>query len=181
MKLALSINAKLGKTHVAYLRTHLRRAHALLKPALVEMSLALVGDRAMSDLHLKFMNIAGPTDVLTFPLDDDIRGRTISGEVIVCVPEAKRRSKETDVALRDELLLYALHGMLHLCRFDDRTAADFRKMHRKEDQILKTLGVGAVFHRDGLVAPKFTKKASTRRGLLKTALNPGTSNHRRGK
>ena len=111
------------------------------------MSLALVGDRMMSKLHLQFMNIAGPTDVLTFPLDSDEHGRVISGEVIVCVPEAKRRVSGTSVKLRDELLLYALHGMLHLCGFDDRTAADFKIMHRKEDQILKQLGVGAVFHR----------------------------------
>jgi ssRNA-specific RNase YbeY (16S rRNA maturation enzyme) len=44
-----------------------------------------------------------------------------------------------------ELLLYALHGMLHLCAFDDRTDREFQIMHEREDQILIRLGIGAVF------------------------------------
>jgi hypothetical protein len=43
------------------------------------------------------------------------------------------------------LLLYGLHGMLHLCGFDDRTERAFRAMHAKEDEILTRLGVGPVF------------------------------------
>jgi probable rRNA maturation factor len=42
-------------------------------------------------------------------------------------------------------LLYSLHGMLHLCGFDDRTEPDFRRMHQTEDEILTRLGVGPVF------------------------------------
>ena len=91
------------------------------------------------------MGIAGPTDVLTFPLDLDVRGRPVAGEVVVCVSEARRRAKEHGVPLERELLLYALHGLLHLCGYDDRTDASFRAMHRTEDQILTRLGVGPVF------------------------------------
>jgi hypothetical protein len=47
--------------------------------------------------------------------------------------------------VRDELLLYAVHGMLHLCGYDDRTDRDFAAMHRREDHILSRLGVGAIF------------------------------------
>ena len=144
---SLAISARTGKPHVPFLRRHLRAAHAILKPPLAELSLALVGDRTMADLHLRFMNIPGPTDVLTFPLDVDRRGRVTAGEVVVCVPEARRQSKRHKTPLRNELLLYALHGMLHLCGFDDRTERDYRKMHRTEDQILTRLGIGATFHR----------------------------------
>jgi probable rRNA maturation factor len=147
--LSLTIAARTGKPHVPFLRRHLRAAHAILKPALIDLSLALVGDATMADLHLRFMNIPGPTDVLTFPLDEDDRGRITGGEVIVCVPEATRQSKLHKIPLRSELLLYALHGMLHLCGFDDRTDAGHRKMHRTEDQILTRLGIGATFHRPG--------------------------------
>jgi probable rRNA maturation factor len=144
-KLALEITARSGKAHASYVRLHLRRAHAILKPALRELSLALVGDARMAQLHEQFMGIAGPTDVLTFPLDADARGRITSGEVVVCVPEATRRAKERGIPLERELLLYALHGLLHLCGYDDRTARDFRRMHRTEDMILTQLGVGPVF------------------------------------
>jgi probable rRNA maturation factor len=114
------------------------------------MSLALVGDRRMAELHERFMGIAGPTDVLTFELDHDARGRVTAGEVVVCVPFAVRQARQTGVAVRKEVLLYALHGMLHLCGFDDRTARDFAVMHEREDDILKKLGVGAVFARKAI-------------------------------
>ena len=141
----LSVSAPAGKAHVPFLRKHLRRAHALLSPALAELSVALVNDARMSQLHERFMNIAGPTDVLTFELDLDDAGDVTSGEVIVCVPEARRQALGRGIELRMELLLYALHGMLHLCGFDDRTARGFRTMHRREDDILTALGFGPVF------------------------------------
>lgn len=117
----------------------------MLSPALAELSLALVDDERMSQLHERFMGIAGPTDVLTFELEHDRRGRVTCGEVVVCVPEARRQARKRGIALRLELLLYALHGMLHLCGFDDRTDRGFRTMHRREDDILTRLGFGPVF------------------------------------
>lgn len=144
-KLELSISATTGREHVAFIERKLRAAHAMVRPVLGELSVALVGDTTMSRLHEQFMGIPGPTDVLTFPLEEDSRGRSTSGEVIVCVPEARRRAGEGAEAVRRELLLYALHGMLHLCGYDDRTERDYRRMHRAEDQILTRLGVGPVF------------------------------------
>jgi rRNA maturation RNase YbeY len=145
LALDVAAAAPTGRPHVPYLRKHLPHAHRLLKPALRELSLAMVGDRRMAQLHEQFMNISGPTDVLTFELDHDARGRVTAGEVVVCVPHAARQAATAGVSLRDELLLYALHGMLHLCGFDDRTDRDFAAMHQREDDILKRLGIGAVF------------------------------------
>jgi probable rRNA maturation factor len=100
----------------------------------------------MALLHEQFLGIAGPTDVLTFPLEEDRRGRVTAGEVVVCVPEARRQAKRNGAGVERELLLYALHGMLHLCGYDDRTAAAFHTMHATEDRILTQLGVGPVFN-----------------------------------
>jgi ssRNA-specific RNase YbeY (16S rRNA maturation enzyme) len=69
----------------------------------------------------------------------------VAGEVVVCVPYAVRQARRSGAGVKKELLLYALHGMLHLCGFDDRTARDFAAMHEREDEILKAIGVGAVF------------------------------------
>lgn len=155
----LEISAATGKDLVPFVRKHLIAAHAELKPALAELSLALVGDQAMSDLHERFMNIAGPTDVLTFPLDEDARGRVTTGEVVVCVPEARRRAKHEGTELRHEVLLYCLHGMLHLSGYDDLTPADYRRMHQAEDRILKAIGIGAVFARQ----PAANRRPATKR------------------
>lgn len=150
--LTLDIAAATGKAYTAYLRRHLRAAHAMLRPPLAELSVALVGDARMAALHAQFMGIAGPTDVLTFPLDTDPRGRPISGEVVVCVPEARRRAGPGRGGTERELLLYALHGLLHLSGYDDRTEPGFRRMHRTEDMILTQLGVGPVFQPDARTA-----------------------------
>jgi probable rRNA maturation factor len=144
-QLALAVHAATGREHVAFLRRHLPAARALLgrRTALRELSVALVGDARMSRLHEEFLSIPGPTDVLTFELDYNRRGRVTAGEVVVCVPEARRQARGVPVRL--ELLLYALHGMLHLSGFDDRTDRAFRTMHRTEDDILTRLGFGPVF------------------------------------
>jgi len=136
--------------HVAYLDRALRRAHALLHPPLRELSLALVGDKRMADLHRRFLPLPGGGDVLSFELEHDRRGRVTAGEVIVCTSQAARQARRLHLPLRQELLLYALHGMLHLCSFDDRTTRGFAAMHRKEDQILAAIGVGHVFQPPGV-------------------------------
>jgi probable rRNA maturation factor len=143
--LVLSLTAEQGARFTPFLRRHLRAAHRILRPSLAELSVALVGDRRMAQLHQQFMGIPGPTDVLTFPLESGRDGRVTSGEVVVCVPEARRQAGPRGVRVEQELLLYALHGMLHLCGYDDRTDAAFKAMHRTEDRILAQLGVGPVF------------------------------------
>jgi probable rRNA maturation factor len=151
-RFSFDITATTGKAFTPFLRRHLRAAHDILKPALSELSLALVGDAKMAALHEQFMGIPVPTDVLTFPLDEDGRGRVTAGEVVVCVPEATRRARAHGERVERELLLYALHGMLHLCGYDDRTDRDYRRMHRTEDMILTKLGIGPVFERDAAAA-----------------------------
>jgi probable rRNA maturation factor len=143
--LRISITAQCGAAHAAFLRHQLKAAHALLAPPLTELSIALVGDRQMSELHYRFMSIAGPTDVLTFPLEIDADRTVLGGEVVICVPEARRRAPQHGNTLAHELLLYALHGMLHLSGYDDRTAREFNLMHRAEDELLSRLGVGPLF------------------------------------
>ena len=160
--LDIVINAQLGCAYAAFLRRQLRRAHAILSPPLRELSVALVNDVRMGELHEQFMGIKGPTDVLTFELDHDARGHVTSGEAIVCVPEARRQAKERGIELRMELLLYALHGMLHLCGFDDRTDLGFRTMHRREDDILTQLGFGPVFAPQSV--PDCKRTMRTKRG-----------------
>ena len=142
----LTITAQTGRAFVPPLRRQLKKAIALIPNAPEEISVALVDDATMSLLHERDLGIAGPTDVLTYELDHDTKaGRCTSGEVIVCVPEAKRQAAERRGSVGDELLLYALHGALHLAGFDDRTDRCYREMHRMEDDILSQIGVGPVF------------------------------------
>jgi probable rRNA maturation factor len=115
-----------------------RRLQALAAPGLSRLTVRLVDDAEMSRLHARHMNDPTTTDVLTF-----VDGA--EADVAVCVDEARRRSAEMGHDLRRELLLYALHGLLHAVGFDDRTPADFERMHAEEDRLLAAIGVGATF------------------------------------
>src|SRR5262249_22206221 len=136
-RLRVNIRAEVGREYAAYLQRMLPRAAMAARSRLRELSVALVGEREMVRLHRKFMGIAGPTDVLSFDLDGDGR----EGELIICVPVARRQARVHGTKAAHEALLYALHGMLHLSGMDDRTARESKAMHRVEDAILRRLGV----------------------------------------
>lgn len=99
----------------------------------------------MAALHEKFLRIEGPTDVLTFEHEHLPDGRCIAGEVVLCVPFAKAQATRCGTTPERELLLYALHGVLHLSGFNDLRKVDHERMHAEEDRILAAIGVGATF------------------------------------
>lgn len=108
------------------------------------LSIAVVGDAKMAELHLAFLGKRGPTDVLTFPLAETGDDR-IEGEIVVSQDTAAREAAARGHGVEAELLLYIVHGVLHLVGYDDGRAGDARRMHRAEDRILSELGVGRVF------------------------------------
>jgi probable rRNA maturation factor len=145
LPLDLTIFAAEARPCVPLLRRGILRAHQILRSPLRELSVAIVKSRAMSDLHKNHLNISGPTDVLTFELQRDPRGRATAGEIVVCSTVARKQSRRLSHPLGHELLLYAIHGLLHLNGFDDRTQRAFAAMHAKEDEILTRIGIGPVF------------------------------------
>jgi probable rRNA maturation factor len=96
---------------------------------LKEISVLIVSDRRIASLHQRFMHEAGPTDVMTFQ----------HGEIFISAETATRNARRFGTTLAHELRLYIIHGLLHLRGFDDRTAADARKMKILQEKILRTL------------------------------------------
>ena len=68
---------------------------------------------------------------------------------MLCLDEAARRSRDLEHPVEHELLLYAIHGVLHVLGHDDHDPAAFERMHAEEDRILEAIGVGPVFRRGG--------------------------------
>lgn len=130
---------------MAFLRRHLHKAWQLLRSPVEELSLAIVEDAEMARLHDQFLGDPTTTDVLTFPLRQNEAGDVIEGELIICCDEAERCAAARGLPVQHELLLYALHGLLHLSGYDDTSQASFRKMHAKEDELLVKLKIGKVF------------------------------------
>ncbi len=107
------------------------------------VSIRIVGDCEMSDLHQRYSNVEGTTDVLTFVQTDSHGGLEV--DLALCCDEAQRRSQEFGHSVENELALYAIHGLLHSIGFDDRDPTQATHMHREEDRILTSIGIGAVF------------------------------------
>ncbi|MGH8046283.1 MAG: rRNA maturation RNase YbeY [Chthoniobacterales bacterium] len=95
-------------------------------PDLAEVSVAIISSTAMSRVHVDFLGIAGPTDVITFPY----------GEIVVCAEVARENALRYDATPDDELALYIIHGLLHLNGFDDVKPAQARSMHSRQAKIL---------------------------------------------
>lgn len=124
------------------------------------LEVAVVADAEMRRLHRLWMGLGSTTDVLTFDLSDRPKANAVDGQLVVCEPVARRRAAKSKSPWQSELLLYVVHGCLHLCGYDDVTAAEAARMHRREDAILRQLGFGPVYS-DG--APVAEKKPPTRK------------------
>lgn len=126
------------------------------------LSVAFLGDDEICRMHGEFLADFSKTDVITFPGDEifsapleraneteprpggnavsaDETDEAFAGEICVCVDQALRVARELNVAPADELLLYLVHGWLHLAGFDDIADEDRRAMRAAEKTALALL------------------------------------------
>ena len=117
------------------------------------ISIRIVTDETIAELHERTMNIPGPTVVLTFDLSDELNETlgsehlSVEGDIVISIDTAAREADIRGHELVHELMLYAIHATLHLLDFDDLDESDAARMHAEEDAILESLGVGAVYGR----------------------------------
>ena len=122
-----------------------------------EMSLLFVDPTTIAELNERFLGSTGPTDVLAFPIDDELppsgrqpdqggRGPGTSsdpsdppmllGDVVVCPAVASRQAAERSVSAEDELALLVVHGVLHLLDYDHAEPNEGVVMRRREQELL---------------------------------------------
>ncbi|QDS88670.1 Endoribonuclease YbeY [Rosistilla ulvae] len=110
-----------------------------------EISIGVVDDENMQRLNQKFLQHDYTTDCLSFVYEES--DDAISGELILCADYASREAVEFDWQPESELLLYAVHGMLHLMGMEDSTDEGRQAMRDEEREILSRLGIeGAQRH-----------------------------------
>ena len=103
------------------------------------ISIAIVDDPTIHRLNRQYLQHDYPTDVLSFVLDD--QDDFLEGEVIVSTETAASEAADFDWPAEDELLLYVVHGILHLIGFDDKTDAERTRMRGAERSYLMGAGV----------------------------------------
>jgi probable rRNA maturation factor len=108
-----------------------------------ELSLLLVEEAAMERLHVQWMDEPGPTDVLSFPMDE-LRPTPdgqdpqpgLLGDVVLCPAVAQRQGAAVGHGTRAELQVLTTHGILHLLGYDHAEPAEEREMFGLQEQVL---------------------------------------------
>ncbi|MFC5180903.1 rRNA maturation RNase YbeY [Actinomadura harenae] len=116
---------------------------------LAELSVLLVDEEAMTELHVKWMDEPGPTDVLSFPMDELRPGQLdgganddgeldpgLLGDVVLCPMVAERQAKQAGHSTEAELELLTTHGILHLLGYDHAEPEEHKEMFGLQDELL---------------------------------------------
>lgn len=118
------------------------RNHLKLHPA-TDVGIVFVDEDPMTELHIKWMDEPGPTDVLSFPMDELRPGTDenpssegVLGDIVVCPQFANKQAATAGHELINEILLLVTHGMLHLVGFDHAEPEEEAEMFGLQKQIL---------------------------------------------
>ena len=125
--------------------------------AAAEISVAILDDAAIHAINRQFLNHDYPTDVISFLLDCRLvdtrpprerrhsirRGaaKAIEGEIVISAETAASNAARYGISPQDELALYLVHGLLHLCGYDDLTPQKKRLMRTRESEALARFGI----------------------------------------
>ena len=114
-----------------------------------DIAILLVDEGAMEALHVQWMDEPGPTDVLSFPMDELRPGREgeaplegVLGDIVLCPSVAERQAATAGHAPIEEMLLLTTHGILHLLGYDHAEPDEEREMFELQRQLLLTFLAG---------------------------------------
>ncbi len=114
-----------------------------------ELCIRLVGPEAMTALHVAWMDLDGPTDVMSFPMDELTPGTEgtepvegMLGDVVICPQVASAQAAAAGHTTAEEVLLLLTHGILHLLGFDHATEAEEKEMFDLQRTLLLTFLAG---------------------------------------
>ncbi len=103
-----------------------------------KLSIAFVDNEEIKRLNKRFLGSNEVTDVIAFPLSNN--KCFLSGEIIVSVETAVEVAERRKSSVEGEIILYIVHGILHLLGYNDKNRIDAKIMHERESEILVALG-----------------------------------------
>jgi probable rRNA maturation factor len=114
-----------------------------------KLSIAFVDNSEIKKLNNRYFNSDEVTDVIAFPLNN--HKSALNGEIVVSVETAVDTAAKENIDIEAEVILYVVHGLLHLLGYRDGNRKDAEIMHDKESSILKTLGYNVPTVEDGFL------------------------------
>ena len=102
------------------------------------LSIAVVDDATIAEVHGRFLGQHQPTDVITFPFHDPGQG-PVEAEIVISAETACREARRRRLSPLRELALYLVHGLLHLCGYDDHDEQERKRMRSRERHYLRQL------------------------------------------
>lgn len=102
-----------------------------------EITVCLMNDRQIREFNLYYLGDDGPTDVISFAINRS--PRSLIADIAISVETAARNARQYQTSTMYELYLYAVHGILHLFNYDDRSLPAKQKMDKKTAEILSQL------------------------------------------
>ena len=108
----------------------------------VEISIALVDDAVIRELNANYRGMDAPTDVLSFPMEQDVAIPGIPrllGDVVISIDTARRQAAAAGRNLDDELCHLVIHGVLHLLGYDDATTEGYAEMVRQGEAVWRAV------------------------------------------
>jgi probable rRNA maturation factor len=135
VNVTVSNRQRLLKVDSRRLKKIAQRALELVEAPDDQLSVVLVTDKTIAKLNKKFHQTDGPTDVLSFKYG----GRPLTGEVILSVEHALSQAKRFKSTPGREIVLYVVHGILHLHGYNDHRVRDRSRMRTVERSILTAL------------------------------------------
>lgn len=128
------VNVRLARRIVSDILKIIKRTRG------IGLTFIFLDDKTIRRMNKRFKGIDRPTDVLSFSLGEDERGRGgFLGEIYISIDRAAAQSKMFRADISSEFVRYIIHGILHLFGYDDRTGRQRSRMSAKEDEILKWL------------------------------------------
>lgn len=112
----------------------------------MEVSVTFVDNEKIRELNRQYRNIDKPTDVLSFPLEDetfesDEPMPRFFGDIVISIPKAKQQALDYNHSFQRELAFLAVHGFLHLLGYDHQTEEEEKIMFQKQKEILEKHGI----------------------------------------
>ena len=112
---------------------------------MAELNIIFIEPDPMAELHLRWLDLPGPTDVMSFPMDELRPGTAehptppgMLGDICICPQVAARQAAESGHSAAEEMLLLATHGMLHLLGYDHAQDAEREVMFALQRKLLLT-------------------------------------------